>query len=149
MIRQEILQSNHLEGKGEKYPNESDKLKIWPWHLNFRHLCWIFVAYEAEYYTDSDVFLADSGDFADITDFVADILTFFSRRLGEIENHVWAHCRARILSNEVRDTQQNPRHSAKNNVAIRMIATFMPKKILHILICLLIPQQNIIHRLIS
>ena len=115
------------------------------------------------YYTDSDVFLADSGDFADITDFVADILTFFSRRLGEIENHVWAHCRARrarqcaqtwfsispslreknvkILSNEVRDTQQNPRYSAKNNVAIRMIATFMPKNFLHILICLLLPQQ--------
>ena len=33
----------------------------------------------------------------------------------------------KILSNEVRDTQQNSRYSAKNNVAIRMIATFMPK----------------------
>ena len=32
-----------------------------------------------------------------------------------------------LLSTEVRATQQNPRYSGKNNVAIRMIATFMPK----------------------
>ena len=30
-----------------------------------------------EYYTDSDVFLADSVDLPDISDFFADILTFF------------------------------------------------------------------------
>ena len=33
-----------------------------------------------------------------------------------------------ILSKKLRDTQTNPRYSAKNNVAIRMIATFMPSK---------------------
>ena len=31
-----------------------------------------------------------------------------------------------LLSKEVRDTQPNPRYSAKNNDAIRMIASFMP-----------------------
>ena len=31
-----------------------------------------------------------------------------------------------LLSREVRDTQPNPRYSAKNNDAIRMIASFMP-----------------------
>ena len=31
-----------------------------------------------------------------------------------------------LLSTEVRATQQNPRYSAKNNVAMRVIATFMP-----------------------
>ena len=34
--------------------------------------------------------------------------------------------KVKILSKKVRDTQPNPRYSAKNNVAIRMIATFMP-----------------------
>ena len=32
---------------------------------------------EMRYYTDSDVFLADSVDLPDISDFFADILTFF------------------------------------------------------------------------
>ena len=32
-----------------------------------------------------------------------------------------------LLSTEVRATQQNPRYSGKNNVAMRMIATFMTK----------------------
>ena len=32
-----------------------------------------------------------------------------------------------LLSTEVRATQQNPRYSAKNNVAMRSIATFMTK----------------------
>ena len=40
-----------------------------------------------------------------------------------------------LLSTEVRATQQNPRYSAKNNVAMRMIATFMPKIIF---ICMLV-----------
>ena len=31
-----------------------------------------------------------------------------------------------LLSKKVRDTQPNPRYSAKNNDAIRMIASFMP-----------------------
>ena len=122
------------------------------------------------YYTDSDVFLADSVNFADSSDFRADSWTFFSRWRGNIENRIWAHRRARgaerrpergakrrteagaeprgpggvprcdfqccpviakknvqLLSTEVRATQQNSRYSAKNNVAIRMIATFMPK----------------------
>ena len=35
--------------------------------------------------------------------------------------------KVKILSKKVRDTQANPSYSAKNNVAIRMIATFMPK----------------------
>ena len=34
--------------------------------------------------------------------------------------------KVKILSKKVRDTQANARYSAKNNVAIRMIATFMP-----------------------
>ena len=34
--------------------------------------------------------------------------------------------KVKILSKKVRDTQANPSYSAKNNVAIRMIATFMP-----------------------
>ena len=34
--------------------------------------------------------------------------------------------KVKILSKKFRDTQPNPRYSAKNNVAIRMIATFMP-----------------------
>ena len=34
--------------------------------------------------------------------------------------------KVKILSKKVRDTQPNPRYSAKNNVAIRMIATFIP-----------------------
>ena len=34
--------------------------------------------------------------------------------------------KVKILSKKVRDTQANPRYSAKNNVAMRMIATFMP-----------------------
>ena len=39
---------------------------------------------------------------------------------------------------KVRDTQPNPRYSAKNNVAIRMIATFMPKynEIFNCFLCL-------------
>ena len=43
-----------------------------------------------------------------------------------------------LLSTEVRATQQNPRYSVKNNVAIRMIATFMPKynEIFNCLLCL-------------
>ena len=32
--------------------------------------------------------------------------------------------------NKVRNTQPNPHYSAKNNVAIRMIYTFMPKRFL-------------------
>ena len=34
--------------------------------------------------------------------------------------------KVKILSKKVRDTQANPSYSAKNNVAIRVIATFMP-----------------------
>ena len=34
--------------------------------------------------------------------------------------------KVKILSKKVRDTQAKARYSAKNNVAIRMIATFMP-----------------------
>ena len=34
--------------------------------------------------------------------------------------------KVKLLSKKVRDTQANPSYSAKNNVAIRMIATFMP-----------------------
>ena len=34
--------------------------------------------------------------------------------------------KVKILSKKVRDTQPNPRYSVKNNVAIRMIATFIP-----------------------
>ena len=43
-----------------------------------------------------------------------------------------------LLSTEVRATQQNPRYSVKNNVAIRLIATFMPKynEIFNCLLCL-------------
>ena len=43
-----------------------------------------------------------------------------------------------LLSMEVRATQQNPRYSVKNNVAIRMIATFMPKynEIFNCFLCL-------------
>ena len=35
--------------------------------------------------------------------------------------------KVKILSKKVRDTQANPRYSAKNNVAIRVIATFRPQ----------------------
>ena len=35
--------------------------------------------------------------------------------------------KAQLLSTEVRATQQNSRYSPKNNVAMRMIVTFMPK----------------------
>ena len=35
--------------------------------------------------------------------------------------------KVKILSKKVPDTQANPRYSAKNNVAIRMISTFIAK----------------------
>ena len=38
------------------------------------------------YYTDSDVFLTDSVDLADISDFFADIWTLFSRWVVKISN---------------------------------------------------------------
>ena len=42
--------------------------------------------------------------------------------------------KVKILSKKVRDTQANPRYSAKNNVAMRMIATFMPIFFIYIII---------------
>ena len=56
----------------------SSKLALWAlvsWALakkSFRENSFV-----SSYYTDSDVFLADSVDLADISDFFADILTFF------------------------------------------------------------------------
>ena len=46
------------------------------------------------YYTDSDVFLADSLDLPDISDFFADILTF-SRWMVKLKNHTGVRRRAR------------------------------------------------------
>ena len=46
------------------------------------------------YYTDSDVFLADSLDLPDISDFFADILTF-SRWMVQLKNHTGVRRRAR------------------------------------------------------
>ena len=42
--------------------------------------------------------------------------------------------KVKILSKKVRDTQANPRYSAKNNVAMRMIATFMLIFLIYIII---------------
>ena len=42
--------------------------------------------------------------------------------------------KVKILSKKVRDIQANPRYSAKNNVAMRMIATFMLIFLIYIII---------------
>ena len=84
------------------------------------------------------------------------ILTLFSRWVGKLKNNTGVHraplsglrsapralrCAqmrfsilpphrgkdVQLLSTEVRATQQNPRYSGKNNVTMRMIATFMTK----------------------
>ena len=62
-------------------------------------------------------------------------------RCAEMRFSILPHHRGKdvqLLSTEVRATQQNPRYSVKNNVAIRMIATFMPKynEIFNRLLCL-------------
>ena len=54
-----------------------------------------FLCRKLNYWRDSDVFLADSVDFADSSDFRADSWMFFWRYVGKIENGVWAHRRAR------------------------------------------------------
>ena len=52
---------------------------------------------------------------------------------GGVPRHHFQSCphirqkNIQLLSTEVRATQQNPRYSAKNNVAMRSIATFMTK----------------------
>ena len=45
--------------------------------VSFNFLWIFYVPWISRYYTDSDVFLADSVDLPDISDFFADILTFF------------------------------------------------------------------------
>ena len=85
------------------------------------------------YWTDSDVFLADSVDFADSLGFFADSLTFRENLPGDPRRpkadddprQIFTECQA--TQQKAQATQQNPRYSAKNNVAIRSIATFMTK----------------------
>ena len=57
---------------------------------NFKHNYHLFsnlVKLERGYYTDSDVFLADSVDLADISDFFADYLHLLSRLVLKFKNH--------------------------------------------------------------
>ena len=145
---------------------------IRPLLSTFKFTRWLHVKCmltKERYYTDSDVFLADSVDFADSSDFRADSWTFFhdgwaalkiacghtagpegrsggrsearsAERRPERSPEGPAVCpdvifnlaqiswkKVQLLSKEVQATQQNSRYSAKNNVAIHMIATFMSK----------------------
>ena len=58
------------------------------WSKSFKkHVRFSTKSFFFDYYTDSDVFLADSVDLPDIWDFLADILTFFSRWVVKLKNH--------------------------------------------------------------
>ena len=96
------------------------------------------------YYTDSIVFLADNVDLADISHFLLITWCFSWWKFKFEKSHVgipsgptgsphvifqiWTSITKNImlLSKKMWDTQPNPRYSAKNNDAIRMISSFMP-----------------------